>query len=171
MVENIAKSARPWRIPWLLILGFLFVDQGTKFWAVTILKPMHTMEVIPHLLNLSYVENPGAAWGILSGRQVFLIFFSLLTLAALFWKRHQLLNDLPSAALIFALLMAGILGNLIDRIRLDHVIDFIDFYWGTAHFPAFNVADSAICCATFLLLLTQWLHDRRKKSGSARKDG
>ncbi len=136
-------------------------DQLTKYWAVTRLKPVGSMAVVPGFFSLTYVENQGAAWGMLAGRHLFLIAFSLLTLGFLLWRRRQLFGPLWGGRLTLTLLTGGILGNLIDRIRLNYVVDFLDFFWGRHHFPAFNVADSAICCGVFLFILTQWIHDRK----------
>jgi signal peptidase II len=147
---------------WVVAL-IVLADQAAKVWAVVYLKPRHTLEVIPGFFQFSYVENPGAAWGMLAGRQVFLIGFSIATLLFLTWKRRALFGSIPFGRWIFALLSAGILGNLIDRIRVNYVIDYLDFFHGSYHFPAFNIADSAICIATFSLLLFQTLDDLRKR--------
>ena len=138
------------------------VDQLTKYWAVTHLRPTGSVSVIPGFFNLSYVENQGAAWGMFAGHQVFLIAFSLITLGFLLWKRRQLFRPLWGSTLTMTLLFGGVIGNLIDRIRVNYVIDFLDFHWQTAHFPAFNVADASICCGVFLFIVTQWHHDRKR---------
>jgi len=149
------------RIPWLAA-AVVAADQLTKHWAVASLKPVGSIPVIPGLFSLSYVENPGAAWGMLAGRQVFLIGFSLATLAFLLWRRRDLFGPLWGGSVTLSLIAGGVVGNLIDRVRLNHVVDFLDFFWGRSHFPAFNVADSAICVGVFLFILTQWHHDRKK---------
>lgn len=161
-MEDAANSPKPLRVFWLWIAVIVALDQLTKALAILYLKHALPWSVIPGLFNLCYVENRGAAWGVLHGRQVFLISFSFITLALLFWKRTQLFGLLRGGSSIFALLIAGILGNLIDRIRVGYVVDFLDFFWGQSHFPAFNVADAAICIATFLLIIAQWGLDRRK---------
>ena len=149
------------RVP--LFVGLLVAaDQLAKHWAVTRLKPVGSLSVLSGFFSLSYVENRGAAWGMLAGQQIFLIAFSLLTLGFLVWKRKQLFAPLRGAALTMTLIYGGIIGNLIDRVRLNHVIDFLDFYWGKSHFPAFNIADASICCGVFLFIVTQWHHDRKQ---------
>jgi len=155
------------RIP-VLAAAIVAVDQLTKYAAVVRLKPVGSMTVVPGLFNLSYVENPGAAWGMLAGQQLFLIAFSLATLCFLVWKRAQLFESLWGGALTLSLIVGGVLGNLIDRIRLNRVIDFLDFHWHGAHFPAFNVADASICCGVFLFIVTQWHHDRKKEEREVR---
>lgn len=149
------------RVPTLAAL-IVLVDQLTKYVAATYLAPSVSRVVIQGYFNLSYVENHGAAWGMLAGRQLFLIAFSIFTLGFLISKRHALFGSLWGSTLTQALLFGGVIGNLIDRIRLNHVIDFLDFHWGPSHFPAFNVADASICCGVFLFIVTQWHYDRKK---------
>lgn len=143
-------------------------DQFTKHLAVAQLKPVGSLVVIPGFFSLSYVENRGAAWGMLAGQQFFLIAFSVLTLGFLVWKRKQLFHSLWGSTATLTLLIGGVIGNLIDRIRLNYVVDFLDFYWGHTHFPAFNIADSAICCGVFLFIATQWHHDSKKDASASR---
>ena len=150
--------------PALASVLLIAADQLTKLWAISHLKPVGSIPVIPGFLQLAYVENPGAAWGMLAGRQVFLIGFSLLTLVFLLWRHRQIFGPLWGGRITMTLLTGGIIGNLIDRARLSYVVDFLDFYWKHHHFPAFNIADSAICCGVLLFILTQWMHDRKKES-------
>lgn len=150
------------RVPLFAVL-LVAADQLAKYWAVSRLRPVGSIAVLPGFFNLSYVENRGAAWGMLAGQQVFLIAFSLLTLGFLVWKRRQLFAPLWGSTLTMSLLFGGVVGNLIDRVRLNHVIDFLDFHWQDAHFPAFNIADASICCGVFLFIVTQWLHDRTRE--------
>ncbi|MEI7946685.1 MAG: signal peptidase II [bacterium] len=159
-MEDAANRPSTLRVFWLWIGLIIALDQIAKVLAIVYLKHDSPFNVLPGLFNLCYVENRGAAWGVLAGSQTFLISFSLITLAFLFWKRTTLFGALWGGSFIFTLLIAGIVGNLTDRIRLGYVVDFLDFYWGRSHFPAFNVADSAICVATILLILSQWVHDR-----------
>lgn len=155
--------------PWVLAAGLVAADQVTKLWAVARLKPVGSVAVIPGLFSLSYVENPGAAWGIFAGRHVFLIAFSVVTLGLIVWKRRELFGGLWAGWLTLGLICGGVAGNLIDRVRLNHVVDFLDFYVGRSHFPAFNIADAAICCGVALFMVTHWVHDWRARK--ARPDG
>lgn len=150
------------RIP-VLAVAIIAADQLTKGMAMTHLKPVGSLAVIPGFFSLSYVENRGAAWGMLAGQQVFLIAFSLVTLGFLVWKRKQLFDGLWGGSITLSLIIGGVLGNLIDRVRLSRVIDFLDFHWNSSHFPAFNIADASICCGVFLFIVTQWHHDRKKE--------
>jgi len=156
-----ANSAKTFRVFWIWIGVLVILDQLTKALAIHYLKQNPPVAILPGFFNLCYVENRGAAWGILHGRQIFLVTFSCVTLGFLFWKRVSLFGQLRGGNFIFALLIAGILGNLLDRIWVGHVVDFLDFHYKHSHFPAFNVADSAICIATFLMIFAQWGLDRR----------
>lgn len=124
----------------------LVLDQVSK---VIVEKTFHLYESLPLIpcFNLTYVRNEGAAWGIFSGKQYLLILIALLALSlcTLFWKR--IVGKSPCYIPLGGLLYAGIIGNLIDRIRLNYVIDFFDVYFGTWHYPCFNIADIAICLA------------------------
>ncbi|MCL1921624.1 MAG: signal peptidase II [Kiritimatiellaeota bacterium] len=159
MADSAEAAAAP-RVPWLLTAAIVLADQAAKHLAAAHLKPSGYIPVIPGLFGLCYVENPGAAWGMLAGRQVFLIAFSAAVFAVFLWKWRQMFGGLRGGHLILAALSGGILGNLIDRIRLGYVIDFLDFHWRRSHFPAFNVADSAICCSVIALIIMQWIGER-----------
>ncbi len=166
-MDDAVKSEKPFRVFWIWIGVLVLLDQLTKALAIHYLKQNPPLAIIPGFFNLCYVENRGAAWGVLHGRQIFLVTFSLVTLAFLFWKRAALFGLLRNGPFIFTLLIAGILGNLIDRIWVGYVVDFLDFHYQKNHFPAFNVADSAICIATFLMIFAQWGLDRRIAKESA----
>ena len=168
-MEDAVNRPQALRVFWLWIGFIIALDQITKVLAIAYLKHEPPFCVLPGLFNLCYVENRGAAWGVLAGRQLFLIAFSFIMLAFLFWKRTRLLGSLRSGSFIFTLLIAGIIGNLVDRIRVGYVVDFLDFYWKHSHFPAFNIADSAICVATLVLIISQWIHDRRNAGSTDAK--
>ena len=151
------------RVPAFAAL-IVLLDQFTKYAVFLHVKPIASYAVIPGFFNLSYVENQGAAWGMLAGRQLFLIAFSVVTLGFLIWIRRQLFEPLWGSALTMSLLFGGVVGNLIDRVRLNYVIDFLDFHWRQAyHFPSFNIADASICCGVFLFIATQWYQDRKRE--------
>ena len=144
-------------LTWLwLSLVVIGIDQIVKAVVLATLQPYQPQEVIPGLLNWTLAFNTGAAFSFLhdeSGWQRWL--FSLLALivsgALVRWlatiSRWDWHNALP-----LSLVIGGALGNLIDRLRFGQVTDFIDVYWGDAHFPAFNIADSAITVGAVLLI-------------------
>jgi signal peptidase II len=111
------------------------------------------------------VRNTGAAWGLFSGFSGGLILLSFLMLGLLLCFRRHFLSDTRLHRVAAGLMVGGIIGNLIDRMKLGFVIDYVDFFVGSAHFPAFNVADAAICCGVGIYLLTQaWRSDTAEAS-------
>lgn len=140
----------------LAALPLYLLDQATK-WLVLLNLELHSSRVvIPGFFDLVHYTNTGAAFGMLQDGNVFFIVLSLATLAALavtFFKGH--FADRGSQVAL-GLLVSGIVGNLTDRFLHGHVIDFLDVYIGEHHWPAFNVADSCICVAAFLFVLSSF---------------
>ena len=137
-------------------LAVIVVDQATKLAVVELLAPGSSVELLP-ALDLVLVYNPGAAFSFLStagGWQRWLFIGLAVAICAciVYWLR-----GLPRHArrlpLALSLVLGGAVGNVIDRIRIGAVVDFIDFHVGDWHWPAFNVADSAICVGAALLVL------------------
>ncbi len=154
------------RLPFL-ICGVALLDQATKAWIQAVFVHGEKRVVIPGFFNLHHIRNTGAAWGMLSGWRVLLIAFSIAMLLLLIRRRHELFYRFRGGRLAAGLLAGGIVGNLIDRLRLGFVVDFLDFYHGGWHFPAFNVADSAICIGIGLYLAGQYLAGRKPEAGTA----
>jgi len=144
-----------------LALGLIVVvfDQFTKIWVrESFVYGGEPQVVLPGFFNLVYVRNPGAAWGMLGGQQVILILLSIVVLVLLAVFHRRVLNPTLDHRIALGLILGGILGNLIDRIKFGWVTDFLDFHIGTHHWPSFNVADSAICIAVGLYLLSSLWH-------------
>ncbi|MEK6731430.1 MAG: signal peptidase II [Pseudomonadota bacterium] len=145
------------KLNWLFISAFVLVlDQWTKLIALKYLDMYIARPIMP-FLNFTLAYNTGAAFSFLdaaSGWQRWLFIGIALSVAvlALIWllRSHNNEHLLPVA---LALIMGGAVSNVLDRIRLGSVVDFIDVYVKTWHWPAFNVADSAICIGVFILLL------------------
>lgn len=136
-------------------LVVLAADQVTKVVVERLFYLGESLPVWP-VFSLTYVRNQGAAWGMFQGAHYVLAGFAVVAMAAcvLFWR--HLFGEERRAIPVGGLLFAGIIGNLIDRVRLGYVVDFLDFHWGVHHFPCFNIADCAICISVFLLILLQW---------------
>lgn len=151
-----------------VVANLVLADAVTKELAAGYLKGAAAVSVIPGLFNLAYVENRGCAWGMFQGQVWPLAAFGLVALVFLIWKRKSIFNSsistfhLHLAATAEPLLYAGILGNVIDRFFRGYVIDMFDFHWGVRHFPCFNVADSLICIAVGLLLLSSFADGPKK---------
>jgi signal peptidase II len=151
----------------LLGLGVLILDQLTKQAIRNHLVYGESRPIIDGFFNLVYVRNDGAAWNILSGHGIILILISVSVLVLLFVYRRSFLQEQFSHRILLGLLIGGIAGNLVDRIRFGWVTDFLDFQFGSYHYPSFNVADSAICIAIGLYVLTNLLQkpDDDNKAG------
>lgn len=154
----------------LLLLAAVFVglDQAVKYWARTVLQPVGSMPFIPHLLQLRYVLNTGAAFSMLEGRQLFLTLFTGLVLAGI---GGYLILDPPKKRLEYlawVLILAGGVGNLIDRVARGAVVDLFDTLF--IEFAVFNVADICITVGFGLLLLFCLLQELAARKKAVRQD-
>ena len=149
-------------------IAVLVVDQATKLYIDRTMQLYQSIPVINGLFSITYMRNKGAAFSFLSSfdyRRPFFILVSLVAVVAILVAYRKLRDDQRFAALSLSLILSGAAGNLIDRIRLGEVIDFLDVFWQTHHWPAFNVADSAICVGVFLLAIDMFIEERRQKNG------
>ena len=138
----------------LSIISLVVLDQTTKCLVRARFVLHESRPVIRGFFSLTYVQNRGAAWGILAGWRVALVALAAVMLFVLARYREKIFGRRAIGRVSFVLLVAGIIGNVIDRVWLGYVVDFLDFYCGTSHFPAFNVADSCICIGVGLYMLT-----------------
>lgn len=145
----------------------LLLDQLTKIYIDTAFALFESITVIENFFNITYVRNPGAAFGILSDSAIRIPFFisvSVIATIGILWYLRKV--DAADRWQHFALglIFSGAVGNLIDRIRLGEVIDFLDAHWYQHHWPAFNVADSAICVGVAVMFLCTWREERQRKA-------
>lgn len=161
-------------LAWLWLSALVIaLDQLVKFVVVGALQPYEPQPVIPGILNWTLAFNTGAAFSFLADQQGWQRwFFTLLAVGVSAvlanWLRRTPSNDWRTA-LPLALVIGGALGNLIDRVRLGHVIDFIQVYLGSWPFPSFNVADSAISVgAVLLVFFGLFTHDKTATKGASR---
>jgi signal peptidase II len=153
----------------LITIITLIADQVTKLWATARLKPVDSMEVIPNFFRLTYALNRGVAFSLFADSEfeVRWILSAVSALAAIgvllyLWRTPTSHWRLCGA---LSLLLAGILGNLIDRVRLGEVVDFLDFHWFDSYtWPTFNIADSAICVGAFLLAVEMLREGKAEKT-------
>lgn len=134
----------------LFILFIVLLDQITKYFARTHIHPLETIELLP-ILNLVYVRNEGAAFGIF--RSLGNNFFIIVSIAAIFFMFWVIITAKEDYR-IFSLLAGGAIGNLIDRLTLGYVVDFIDITVSGHHWPAFNVADSALSIGIVFMMIS-----------------
>jgi signal peptidase II len=152
---------------WLLLsAAVILIDQVTKSYIAANFGEFEFVKVLP-VLDITRMHNVGAAFSFLASasgwqRWVFIGLAAVVSIGIIIWllRLPRGAHALLSCGL--ALVLGGALGNVIDRIRLGHVIDFIHFHWNRAYFPAFNVADSAITIGAACLLLDALLEGRRK---------
>ena len=144
------------KLYWLIALVLLIADQATKAWATAKLKPVGVIEVIPDFFRFSYALNRGVAFSLFADVEFDIkwvlaaISAAAAVLVMIYLSRTPHTERLMSFSL--ALLLSGIVGNLIDRIRLGEVVDFIEFHWhDQLTWPTFNIADAAICIGAVLL--------------------
>ncbi|MGA9753757.1 MAG: signal peptidase II [Desulfobaccales bacterium] len=152
-----------------ILVGGLALDQVTKVLVMQKLPLGSQAPLIPDLLNLVHIHNKGAAFGLLSGWStqfawLFFVITTALVLVVLGYMLWRLPEDHWPATLGYSLVLTGALGNLIDRVRLGKVVDFIDVYWGRYHWPAFNVADSLVCLGAAVLV---WVIIREENPADA----
>lgn len=156
----------------LVMCVVVALDQLTKISILDHLELGESINVIPNFFDLTLVMNPGAAFGMFSKmepgiRRVVLGMVTLLAIGlVLVLLKKEAKNDRISQFALF-LVLGGAVGNIIDRFRFDAVVDFLDVYYGTYHWPAFNVADSAICVGVFVVIIRQTFFPEVKKEEGA----
>jgi signal peptidase II len=154
-----------------LALLVVALDQFTKELVIRLLPNIRMDEkvIVDGFLKLVHWENTGAAWSMFTGNNWVLAIVAIVALVVLAFSRHHFNARSPLGQVAFGLIFGGIVGNLIDRVRVHHVTDFIYFYLqqrGGAEigFPAFNIADSAICTGVGLIFLITWRGEHRPRS-------
>lgn len=156
-----SNGSGPWHgkyIKLAVISGLVAIlDQITKVIILKSLPLHHSVTVIPRFFNITHIHNPGGAFGFMAHqhstvRNLVFLFLSTLAVFGVFYFYKNTPRTHPLLATGLALIFGGAIGNLIDRIRFGKVIDFLDVYIGTYHWPAFNIADSAITIGIIIFL-------------------
>ncbi|SCX86777.1 signal peptidase II [Alkaliphilus peptidifermentans] len=132
---------------YILILIVIALDQITKYWAINSLQYIGEIPIIQNVFHLTYVENIGAAFGILPNQRLFFIIAKLIAVIGLliFLYKNKEMHSILRIGILF--IIAGAVGNLIDRVRFGYVVDFFDFrIW-----PVFNIADMSIILGAILV--------------------
>lgn len=148
----------------------LTADQITKVCIDRSMRLYDSIPIIDNFFNITYLRNKGAAFSFLSNaswRLPFFISVSLIASIVILIAFRKLNDDQKLAQISLAMIFAGAVGNLIDRVRLGEVIDFLDVHWYRHHWPAFNVADSLICVGVTLLAIDMVLEEKRQKPSNA----
>ncbi len=164
-----------WRIGYLVAaFGIYLTDQASKAWAVRALRYGDSVTVINGFFDFAYAENRGIAFGQFQeggsfGRWFLVVLAAAAAVAVLFYFFRTPRND-DRVLGACSLLLAGICGNLTDRVRLGYVIDFIDLHWGAHHWPTFNVADASICAGALLLAFDLFFERKSHKTQAVEKE-
>lgn len=144
-----------------IIIGIIILDQLTKFAIVRNIAFADSIPMIEGFFYLTNWLNKGAAWGILQDARVFFIITTIMVSGVIIYLLVKSENRFLKLCL--TILLGGALGNLLDRIRLGGVVDFLDFHIGSYHFPTFNVADMALVAGTFLISFYLLFIEKEKK--------
>ncbi len=152
----------------LVALVIVCLDQLTKAIVLRFLGYTQEKIVVDGFFKFVHWGNTGAAWSLFRGNNLGLAMVAIIALVVLYLSRHHFDSRTLLGQVAFGLIFGGILGNLIDRLFRHHVIDFLYFYLqqrggGEIGFPAFNVADSAICTGVALVFLLTWKNEREEK--------
>ncbi|MCG2677991.1 signal peptidase II [bacterium] len=138
----------------LLAAIVLILDQISKFIICRIILPGGSFPVIENVFYLTHVQNKGAAFGLFPNQTLFFIIVTLFTILLILFFHQRISKEGSSPSWALGLILGGALGNLIDRIRLKAVIDFLDFSLKGYHWPSFNIADSAITIGAVILFIS-----------------
>lgn len=145
-----------------IVAGTLVVDQLTKFLVVKYMTIGQSISVIDNFLYITSHRNEGAAWGILQGKMIFFYVVTLVVIGVvILWIRRLDIKKEKLLVIALALILGGALGNFIDRVMYQHVVDFINTYIFGYDFPIFNIADSALCIGVFLMAVDAILDVKR----------
>lgn len=142
----------------IVVCAIISFDQGSKRYVSSAFQLYESKEIIPNYFHITFIHNKGAAFGFLSRSdsaivRPFFISITLVASAMLLWLFYKAPPENLLVLVGLSLLMGGAFGNFIDRLLLGKVVDFFDFHWYEYHWPAFNVADSAITVGVFLFLI------------------
>jgi len=156
-------------IPVAIAALVVIIDQLTKQWIMANFALHEQQNVIPGIFDLVYVTNTGAAFGFMAGskswlRHLFFVGVAITALIFIIYAYSHLKRQNKIFTYALGLIGGGAIGNLIDRLRFGSVVDFLDFYLGNHHWPAFNVADSAITVGVGLFLLGTMLQHREENA-------
>ncbi len=156
MTKPLVPRRHPYPFFWIFAAVIVAADQASKLWATSTLHYGESVPVFGDWFRFTLVRNDGIAMGLFQGQNhLLLILVGLILLSALFWAR-KLPWALKEINLLGALILGGAIGNLIDRVRVGHVIDFIDITIISFRWWTFNIADSAISIAVVWILVRSW---------------
>ncbi len=157
---------------WVLLICLIFIialDQYTKYEVQQRIRLFETISIIDGFFNLTHLRNTGGAFGIFAGKKggigsIFFVAVALVAVGVILYLLHKAKEHERTLSLSLSLVLSGAVGNLIDRIRHGEVVDFLDFHLFSYHWPAFNIADSAITIGIGLMAFELLFHDRKRSA-------
>ncbi|HEY7914530.1 MAG TPA: signal peptidase II [Blastocatellia bacterium] len=172
--EAVSINASAGKLRYLMVTAVLLaLDQITKYWvSITFQEGDEGKDVIPGFFKLSYTENPGIAFGMLNSGEMRWVLVAISVVAIIVVIYYLMRTSASSKLLLWSLafLAAGISGNLIDRIRLGRVIDFILLYYKTYDWPVFNIADTAITIGAALMAIELFISPQAEPQAASERD-
>ncbi len=144
----------------IISLVCIIIDQIIKVVITTNVEFAHSINVVNNFFRITYLQNTGAAWSILSGNRILLIIVTVIALGIIYYvflKDKKIKNY---ESILLGLLLGGIIGNLIDRVRFGYVIDYLDFNIFSYHYPVFNFADICIVISIIILVIISLKEDK-----------
>ena len=146
----------------LIVAATIIIDQLTKFLVVQYMTIGQSISIIDHFIYITSHRNEGAAWGILQGKMLFFYVVTLIVIGVvILWIRRLDVKKEKLLVIALSLILGGAIGNFIDRVMYQHVVDFINTYIFGYDFPIFNIADSALCMGVFLMAVDAILDVKR----------
>ena len=144
----------------------LAIDQATKSYISSSMAIYSSITVVENFFNITHLRNRGAAFGLFANsgfRLPFFILVASVALVCILYMLRKLSGQQKLTTVALSLIFSGALGNLVDRVRLGEVVDFLDVHWYGHHWPSFNIADSGICAGVFLIAASMLIEEKRLK--------
>ena|SRR5690625_3038020 len=148
---------------YLLALFFVLFDQWTKWLVVTKMDQYESVPIIENFFYITSHRNSGAAWGILQDQMIFFYIITVIVVIGLVYLLHKYANESKLMAIALSLFLGGALGNFIDRLFRQEVVDFFDVYIFTYNYPIFNIADSVLVIGAIMTIIAMFIEERRNK--------
>jgi signal peptidase II len=148
---------------YVIALIVIAIDQLTKWLVVKNMEYGESIEIVTNFFYLTSHRNQGAAWGILQGKMWFFYIVTIIVIIGLVYYIQKMAKESKLFGIALGLMLGGAIGNFIDRVLRQEVVDFFHFYIINYSFPIFNIADSALCIGVGLLILYMFLEEKRAK--------
>ncbi len=148
---------------YLLVLFFVLLDQWTKWLVVTKMDLYESVPIIENFFYITSHRNSGAAWGILEGQMIFFYIITVIVVIGLVYLLQKYARESKLMAIALSLFLGGAIGNFIDRLFRQEVVDFFDVYIFTYNYPIFNIADSVLVIGAIMTIIAMFIEEKRNK--------